>query len=184
MLLSDKDICAALKKDLVIDPFSILRLQPASYDVSLGNSLIVFLREGEEVDPRKPLDKRLYARIPLHDTGHYILNPGEFVLGSTVERVAVGKGLAVRVEGRSSLGRLGLSIHETAGFIDPGFEGQITLEIKNNGPFKLELRPGMSIGQLCIFKLSSDCIRPYGSEGLSSKYQSQDGVEISKGVGR
>jgi dCTP deaminase len=110
----------------------------------------------------------------------YILHPGKFVLGSTIEKVRLGHQLAGRLEGKSSLGRLGLLVHSTAGFIDPGFSGRVTLELSNVATLPIRLRPGMKIGQLGVLRLSSPVLRPYGSAELGSRYQGQLGPTESR----
>src|SRR5699024_2416381 len=110
----------------------------------------------------------------------FVLHPGEFVLGATLERVELPDDLAGRLEGKSSLGRLGLLTHSTAGFIDPGFGGHITLELSNVANLPITLWPGMKIGQLCLFRLSSPAEAPYGSASTGSKYQGQRGPTASK----
>ena len=110
----------------------------------------------------------------------YALRPGEFILGSTVEAVSIPDYLACRFEGKSSLGRIGLTTHVTAGFVDPGFQGTITLEIKNENQFPILLKPGMLIGQLCFIRLNTKVDRMYGSAGLGSHYQNQSGPTASR----
>ncbi len=175
MLLSDRDLVAALHTGaLTVDPFDPALLQPASVDVRLSQLFRVFDNHGAtHIDPAcnsEPLTRLLRA----DDTG-FVLHPGEFVLGSTAETVAVDATLAARLEGKSSLGRLGLVVHSTAGFIDPGFSGHITLELSNVATLPIRLHPGMKIGQLCVFQLSTPARRPYGSPGLGSRYQDQHG---------
>lgn len=177
MLLSDRDIHIALKEGRIgLDPFDPDLVQPASVDVRLSalRTLVpaeVDLRGGWQVDT---------ADASLEDG--YRLYPGQFVLGSTVEHLTVGDDIAAAVEGKSSLGRLGLMVHVTAGWIDPGFSGQITLEIRNVGPMVLVLHPQILIGQLVFQPMSSPVDRPYGSASLRSKYQHQRGPTAARGA--
>lgn len=183
-MLSDRDIRAEIESGRVcIQPFDPSALQPASIDVRLAGEFRVF-RTGQLVDPDVPQDvvTDLVTR-PEGGLGVFVLYPGQFVLGCTMECVSLPDDVAGRLEGVSSRGRLGLSVHSTAGFIDPGFRGQITLELSNVNSSALMLRPGMRIGQLCLFRLSSPADRPYGSSGLGSKYQDQRGATASRGVG-
>jgi dCTP deaminase len=112
--------------------------------------------------------------------GPFILHPGEFVLGSTFETITLGDAIAARLEGKSSLGRLGLLTHSTAGFIDPGFSGHVTLELSNVATLPIKLWPGMKIGQFCFFQLSSPSVEPYGSASYGSRYQGQRGPTPSR----
>jgi dCTP deaminase len=118
--------------------------------------------------------------VEVEEGGVFILHPGEFVLGSTIERVTLGAAFVARLEGKSSLGRLGLLCHATAGWIDPGFSGRITLELSNVSNLPIKVYPGMPIGQLSFARLSSPALRPYGSETTGSKYQGQDGPTQSR----
>lgn len=175
MILSDGDIDRRYVhvgvEHLEIKPFYPHRVQPASYDVSLGDQFRYF-RKGAHtaIDPRKETSELTKLR-KLHEGETYILHPGDLVLGATVEYFEIPPDLCARVEGKSSLGRVGLVIHSTAGFIDPGFKGNITLEMSNNAPLPIVLTPGMLIGQIAFQKLTNKAERPYGSEGLGSHYQ-------------
>ena len=182
MLLSDDHLLLHMRiGELEVSPFDPADLQPASIDVHLAPELRRYdTHPGLLPHPLDPLDlKRTYT---LPETAPYIIQPGEFLLGSTAEKIRLSAGLAARVEGKSSLGRLGLAVHITAGFIDPGFEGTVTLELHNVSPRAILLTPGMPIGQLCVVKLSSPALRPYGSPGLRSRYQGQTGTIPSHGV--
>ncbi|MEY8565677.1 dCTP deaminase [Corynebacterium sp.] len=196
MLLSDRDIRAALGSgDLALDPFDPTLIQPSSIDVRLDRYFRVFNNSRyTHIDPRLPQED-LTTLVEVGDgTGEdgtdvadggvaaeaFILHPGEFVLGSTLELVTVPDNLAARLEGKSSLGRLGLLTHSTAGFVDPGFTGHITLELSNTANLPIALYPGMKIGQLALFNLSSPAESPYGSGPLGSKYQGQRGPTPSK----
>jgi dCTP deaminase len=181
MLLSDRDIRVELGAcRLVIEPPPDPgQIQPASIDLRLGDQVIEFHhRPFGVIDPA--VDQR--DRGTPIDLGScpFLLRPGVFALGATMETVILPDDLAARIEGKSSLGRLGLMVHSTAGFIDPGFEGQLTLELSNVSPTPIVLRPTMRIGQLCLFRLSSPAERPYGTPGLGSRYQGQTGPTMSR----
>jgi dCTP deaminase len=178
MLLSDRDITARLDDgSLGIHPLDRELMQPASVDLTFDRFVrMPYTLPGEELDVAAlQADHTLLQEIP--EDG-LTLEPGEFLLGCTVERVCLPGDLAARVEGKSSLGRLGLAIHVTAGFIDPGFEGQITLEIANLAPWAVRLRPGMRIAQLCLLQMSSPVDKPYGTAG--NRYQQQFGPTESR----
>ncbi|CAL9669264.1 dCTP deaminase, dUMP-forming (plasmid) [Streptomyces sp. enrichment culture] len=181
MLLSDRDLQAAIAgQRLGLVPYDEAMVQPASIDVRLDRSFRVFENHRHAcIDPSVEQDDltRL-VEVPAGEA--FVLHPGEFVLGSTLERVSLPDTLAARLEGKSSLGRLGLITHSTAGFIDPGFEGHVTLELSNLAPLPLKLWPGMKIGQLAVMRLSSPAERPYGSVGLGSRYQGQAGPTASR----
>lgn len=174
MLLSDGGIAAALDSgELAISLYDEARLQPSSYDVTLGDSFAAYPSEVRVIDPRRP--PKVRPLFPDGANGLYLL-PGMFMLATTAEHIGLGPGVAARVEGKSTLGRCGLAIHTTAGFIDPGFCGQVTLELSNVGPAAIRLTPGMPIGQLCLFRLDAKARRPYGTDGLGSHYQGQSGA--------
>lgn len=176
MLLSDRDIQKSLAKGwFSIEPYRPENLQPSSYDVTLGSSFQKMNRDVQVDLHRTGVPSDLYHPIPRPDLG-VVLRSGDFMLACTEERVRLGGRYAAVVEGKSSLGRLGLVIHQTAGFIDPGFDGQVTLELSNAGHASLILRPGMPIAQLCFMPMSSEVERMYGSPGLGSKYQHQKGA--------
>lgn len=161
-----------------VEPFDESLVQPSSLDVRLGEGLRVLVAGEEPIDPMERIDYSVPISFQLGAT--FILHPGDFVLAQTMERIHLPDEVAAKVEGKSSLGRLGLLLHATAGFIDPGFEGTITLELSLTSPRALVLRPGMKIGQLCFFQLTSPAVKPYGSVGLGSKYQGQDGPTPSR----
>lgn len=177
MILSDGSIRRYLEAGtLAIEPRPTeAQLQPASVDVTLGHSFIK-PRPGRAVDPENPPAPEDCERI--HRTEAFGLYPGEFILGSTVQRFRIPDDLVARVEGLSTLGRLGLLVHATAGFVDPGFEGDITLEICNIGPRAVWLRPGMRIAQIAFTITDSPVERPYGSVG--NKYQGQCGATAAR----
>ncbi len=181
MLLSDGDIRAELASGRVaVEPFSEAMIQPSSIDVRLDRWFRVFENHKYSViDPRMEQPELTRLLEPEGDEG-FILHPGEFVLGSTYELVSLPDDIAGRLEGKSSLGRLGLLTHSTAGFIDPGFSGHVTLELSNVANLPIVLYPGMKIGQLCLFRLSSPAEHPYGSEKYGSRYQGQRGPTPSK----
>jgi dCTP deaminase len=174
MMLSDRDIAHEIGAGrIVIDPLDPDDIQPASVDVRLGDHFRWFVDEQDPVDLRRP---NVVTKEDVFIGRPYVLRPAGFVLGVTVETVTLPDDLAARVDGKSSHGRCGLTVHATAGFIDPGFSGFVTLELGNDGPLDLELWPGMPVAQLEFHRLSSPCERPYGSDGLRSKYQFQRGA--------
>ena len=181
MLLSDRDIVDAVKNGrLGLEPYEPDLVQPSSVDVRLDRRFRVFNNQKyTHIDPSKRQDD-LTAPVDVADDEPFVLHPGEFVLASTLEVVTLPNDLAARLEGKSSLGRLGLLTHSTAGFIDPGFSGHVTLELSNVANLPITLWPGMKIGQLCVFKLSSPAEHPYGSSGIGSRYQDQRGPTPSK----
>ncbi|MFI6506417.1 dCTP deaminase [Streptosporangium sp. NPDC050855] len=181
MLLSDRDIAAEIEAGRVrIDPFEQEMIQPSSVDVRLDRYFRVFENHRyPHIDPA--VEQPDLTRMVEPDKGEpFILHPGEFVLASTYEVVTLPDDLASRLEGKSSLGRLGLLTHSTAGFIDPGFSGHVTLELSNVATLPIKLWPGMKIGQLCLFRLSSPAEYPYGSEKYGSRYQGQRGPTPSR----
>jgi dCTP deaminase len=181
MLLSDRDIRAEVKADrLRLQPWNPELVQPSSIDVRLDRYFRVFNNsQYTHIDPALQQDELTTLVEPAGDEP-FVLHPGEFVLGSTLEVVTLPDDLASRLEGKSSLGRLGLITHATAGFIDPGFSGHITLELSNVANLPITLWPGMKIGQLCVFRLSSPAEHPYGSERHGSRYQGQRGPTPSR----
>ncbi|WP_305092749.1 dCTP deaminase [Prescottella sp. R16] len=181
MLLSDRDIRAEIASGrLGIDPFDAEMVQPSSVDVRLDGLFRVFDNtKYTHIDPALQQDE-LTSLVEPAAGEPFVLHPGEFVLGSTLEVFTLPDDLAGRLEGKSSLGRLGLLTHSTAGFIDPGFSGHITLELSNVANLPITLWPGMKIGQLCLLKLSSVAENPYGSSSVGSKYQGQRGPTPSR----
>ncbi|WP_313047551.1 dCTP deaminase [Nonomuraea jabiensis] len=181
MLLSDRDILAEIEAGrLGLDPFDLDMIQPSSLDVRLDRFFRVFENHRyPHIDPS--VEQPDLTRMVEPDGDEpFILHPGEFVLASTYEVVTLPDDLASRLEGKSSLGRLGLLTHSTAGFIDPGFSGHVTLELSNVATLPIKLWPGMKIGQLCVFRLSSPAEHPYGSEKYGSRYQGQRGPTPSR----
>ncbi len=181
MLLSDRDILAEIDKGRVqLEPFDAAMVQPSSIDVRLDRLFRVFENHKYgHIDPAEEQDD-LTRQVEPDGDEPFILHPGEFVLGSTYEGVTLPDDVAARLEGKSSLGRLGLLTHSTAGFIDPGFSGHVTLELANVANLPIKLWPGMKIGQLCFFRLSSAAQHPYGSEKYGSRYQGQRGPTPSR----
>ncbi|MFB6889360.1 dCTP deaminase [Kitasatospora sp. NPDC056327] len=181
MLLSDKDIRAEIDNGrVVIDPFDPAMVQPSSIDVRLDRFFRVFENHRyPHIDPSEEQPDLTRLVEPEGDEA-FILHPGEFVLASTYEVITLPDDVASRLEGKSSLGRLGLLTHSTAGFIDPGFSGHVTLELSNVATLPIKLYPGMKIGQLCLFRLSSPSEHPYGSERYGSRYQGQRGPTPSR----
>lgn len=180
-MLSDRDLRTALHTGaLCVDPFAEEMIQPASVDVRLDRLFRVFNNHlYTHIDPAVRQDD-LTTEVEVADGQPFVLHPGEFVLASTLEVITLGRGLSGRLEGKSSLGRLGLLVHSTAGFIDPGFTGHITLELSNVATLPIRLWPGMRIGHLCLFPLSSPSEHPYGSEVYGSRYQGQRGPTASR----
>ena len=173
-VLSDRDIAAALAAARVrVDPYDEADLQPSSIDLHLDRSFRVFRNNRYPyIDVRSP-QPDLTELLTVADDEAFVLHPGEFVLGQTVEWVELPDDLVARLEGKSSLGRLGLLIHSTAGYVDPGWKGKLTLELSNVAKLPIALYFGMKIGQISFFEMSSPVDRPYGSQGLGSKYQGQ-----------
>lgn len=181
MLLSDRDLRKALESNrMALDPFDPAMVQPSSIDVRLDRYFRVFNNtKYTHIDPSQKQED-LTSAVETKKDEPFVLHPGEFVLASTFEQVTLGDDLAGRLEGKSSLGRLGLLTHSTAGFIDPGFSGHITLELSNVANLPITLWPGMKIGQLALFSLSSPAEVLYGSAELGSRYQGQRGPTPSR----
>ena len=181
MLLSDRDILAEIHDERVrLEPFDAAMVQPSSVDVRLDRFFRVFENHRyPHIDPAEE-QPDLTRLVEPEGKEPFILHPGEFVLGSTYERVSLPDDVAARLEGKSSLGRLGLLTHSTAGFIDPGFSGHVTLELSNVATLPIKLWPGMKIGQLAFFRLSTPAEHPYGSEKYGSRYQGQRGPTPSR----
>jgi dCTP deaminase len=182
MVLSDRSIREELTSGkLVIEPIAEDALQPASVDIRLDRQFRVFRNHRDSyIDVREPVDD-LTELETVKDDQAFVLHPGEFVLGSTLERIALPDDLVARVEGKSSLGRLGLLVHATAGYVDPGWDGHLTMELSNVANLPIRLYFGMKIGQLSFLRLTTPAEHPYGSSGLRSKYQGQTGPTASRG---
>ena len=181
MLLSDRDLRAEIDAGcLGIEPFDDKLLQPSSIDVRLDRFFRVFVKTRyTHIDPSLRQDE-LTSLVEPEGDEPFVLHPGEFVLGSTYEVISLPDDIAGRLEGKSSLGRLGLLTHSTAGWIDPGFRGHVTLELSNVATLPIKLWPGMKIGQLCLFRTSSPSEHPYGSAVYGSRYQDQRGPTPSR----
>lgn len=184
MILSDADLKERLAKgDLVVAPIDDpeLQIQPASIDLRLGTDFVIYrLQQVSCLDSRDPRSVEDHVEhIEATAEEGFVLQPGAFALGTTYERVRVPDDLVARVEGRSSIGRLAIVVHATAGFIDPGFEGQITLELSNLGSCAVRLYPGMRISQIVFHEMKSPAERPYG-KARGSKYQGQEGPVASR----
>jgi dCTP deaminase len=171
MVLSDKDIVKEVKKGgIILKPFKKEFVQPASYDLHLDKHFLIFNTiDNFVIDVREKADHLMTPKI-LEKDKPFILQPRQFALGLIKEETGVGNYLVGRLEGKSSLGRLGLIIHTTAGYLDPGNSLKMTLELFNAGPLPIKLYYNMKIGQMAFEYLSSPCDRPYGSPGLNSKY--------------
>lgn len=185
MLLSNRGIAEELRfENIIIQPYRQELLQPASYDVTLAPDFKAQMEIDDStvvpwIDPQQD-NSDYFQDIYVPKGAAFVLEPGAFVLGSTTETIALGANIAARVEGKSSLGRLGLLVHSTAGFIDPGFDGQITLELSNTGTMPILLYPGMKISQLCFFHLPDPTTLLYGSRAAGSHYQHQAGPTTSR----
>jgi dCTP deaminase len=165
---------------IVIDPFDEACVQPSSVDLHVDRRFRVFANSRYPfIDVRREMPD-LTELVEVPEDEAFILHPGEFVLGSTAERVALPNDTVARLEGKSSLGRLGLLIHSTAGYVDPGWDGYLTLELSNVANLPITIYPGMKIGQISFFRLSTPAGVPYGSEGSRGKYQGQRGPTPSR----
>lgn len=181
MLLSDRDIRAQIQDRRVqVEPYDPGMIQPSSVDVRLDRFFRVFENHKYSVIDPSVEQSELTREVEVAPNEFFILHPGEFVLASTYEVITLPDDIAGRLEGKSSLGRLGLLTHSTAGFIDPGFSGHITLELSNVANLPVKLFPGMKIGQLCLIKLTSPAEHPYGSVLYGSRYQGQRGPTPSR----
>ena len=181
MLLSDRDIRREIDAGRVrLEPYDAGMVQPSSVDLRLDRYFRVFQNHRySHIDPAEEQEE-LTVQVEPAGAEPFVLHPGEFVLGSTLELVTLPDDLAGRLEGKSSLGRLGLLTHSTAGFIDPGFTGHVTLELSNVANLPIKLWPGMKVGQLCLFRLESPAEHPYGSAVYGSRYQGQRGPTASR----
>jgi dCTP deaminase len=181
VLISDRDIRAEIDSQrIVLEPYDPVMVQPSSVDVRIDRFFRLFdNHKYAHIDPAE--EQPELTRLVEVETGEpFILHPGEFVLGSTYETVTLPDDIAARLEGKSSLGRLGLLTHSTAGFIDPGFSGHVTLELSNMATLPIKLWPGMKIGQLCFFRLTSAAEHPYGTGMYGNRYQGQRGPTASR----
>ncbi len=181
MILSDRSIREAIEAGrVVVDPLGEGAIQPSSVDVRVDSSFRVFANHRHPYIDVREHQPDLTELVKVAEDEAFILHPGEFVLGSTYERVTLPDDLVARLEGKSSLGRLGLLIHSTAGFVDCGWDGWLTLELSNVANLPIAIYPRMKIGQLAFFGLSTPAQRPYGSDELRSKYQGQRGPTASR----
>jgi dCTP deaminase len=181
MVLSDRTIKQEIEAGrLVFDPYDESLVQPSSVDVRVDRSFRVFNNSRYPyIDVRKPMEE-LTTLVSVSDEEPFVLHPGEFVLGQTLERVKLPPDLVARLEGKSSLGRLGLVIHSTAGFVDPGFEGNLTLELSNLANLPITIYHGMPIGQISFMRMDAPVENPYGGQEAGSKYQGQDEPTASR----
>lgn len=171
MILSDKTVKVKIKSgEIVIEPFSEEFLQPASYDLHLDKFFLIFNKESVGIVDVKDKPENLMKEIEVDEKEGFIIHPGEFVLANVKEITGVDSKHVGRLEGKSSLGRLGLMVHATAGFLDPGNKLRLTLELANVSPIPIKIYPGMKIAQIAFETLDKDCERPYGSKDLNSKY--------------
>ena len=181
MILSDRDIRDAIESGRIgIEPFDESDIQPSSVDLHVDRYFRVFHNARHPfIDVKQPMED-LTELVEVKEEEPFILHPSEFVLGSTREYVRLPTDLVARLEGKSSLGRLGLLIHSTAGYVDPGFEGHLTLELSNVANLPITIYPSMKIGQISFFRLTSEAEHPYGSSRVGSKYQGQKGPTPSR----
>ena len=181
MVLSDRTISRLIGEGRIgIDPYDEALPQPSSVDVRVDKLFRVFHNARYPyIDVKQPQEE-LTELVEIDEERAFILHPGEFVLGSTLERVRLPDDLVARLEGKSSLGRLGLLIHSTAGFIDPGWDGHVTLELSNVATLPITIYPGMKIGQISFMQMTEPAANPYGSSTLGSKYKGQEGPTPSR----
>ena len=181
MILSDRDIIRGVREGLIsVDPFDEARVQPASVDLLLGDRFLCFKTSGHgAIDVKQPLDGMM-EEVNIVADQPFVLHPGEFVLGCTLEKVGVSPAIAGQLTGKSSLGRLGIIVHATAGFLDPGNCLRLTLELNNIGKLPVRLYWKMPIAQMTFYKLSSQTPVPYGDPRRKSKYYGDEGPEASK----
>ena len=181
MIFSDRTILEAIEAGRVsIDPFDRDLVQPSSVDIRCDHRFRGFENHRYPLIDPKAVQENLTSQVETTPEKPFILHPGEFVLGTTLETIRLGDDVVARLEGKSSLGRLGLLIHSTAGFIDPGFHGQVTLELSNVASLPIAIYPGMKIGQISFYQMTTAAEHPYGSVELGSKYQGQTGPTASR----
>ena len=181
MVLSDRTIRRLIGEGRIgIDPYEAQLLQPSSLDVRVDRYFRVFRNSRYPFIDVKQAQEELTELVEIDDETPFILHPGEFVLGSTLERVRLPDDLVARLEGKSSLGRLGLLIHSTAGFIDPGWDGHVTLELSNVANLPITIYPGMKIGQISFMQMTEPAETPYGASVIGSKYKGQRGPTASR----
>src|SRR5438874_10885862 len=181
MVLSDRTIARYLEEGRIqIDPYDESLLQPSSVDVRVDRFFRVFHNSRYPYIDVREEQEDLTERVEVDDGMPFVLHPGEFVLGSTLERIRLPDDLVARLEAKSSLGRLGLLIHSTAGFIDPGWDGHVTLELSNVANLPITIYPGMKIGQISFMQMTEPAATPYGSAAIGSKYKGQRGPTASR----
>ena len=181
MIFSDRTIIEAIEAGRVsIEPFDRALVQPSSVDVRCDTRFRVFENQRYPLIDPKAVQSDLTSEVEASAAHPFILHPGEFVLGTTLETIRLGDDVVARLEGKSSLGRLGLLIHSTAGFVDPGFNGQVTLELSNVANLPIAIYPEMRIGQISFYQMTTAADQPYGSTALGSKYQGQTGPTASR----
>jgi dCTP deaminase len=181
VILSDRTIREQLEAGgIVIDPLGLNAVQPSSVDLHVDRYFRVFRNDTTPYIDPKQAQEDLTEMVEVNEDGAFILHPGEFVLGSTFERVALGNDLVARLEGKSSLGRLGLLIHSTAGFVDAGWDGHLTLELSNVANLPIAIYPKMKIGQISFLQMTTEAETPYGSDSTGSKYKGQQGPTPSR----
>src|ERR1700758_2594842 len=181
MVLSDRTIARLLEAGRIeIDPYDAELLQPSSVDVRVDRFFRVFHNNRYPYIDVREEQEDLTELVEVEEDTPFVLHPGEFVLGSTLERVRLPDDLVARLEGKSSLGRLGLLIHSTAGFIDPGWDGHVTLELSNVANLPITIYPGMKIGQISFMQMTGPASAPYGSDSIGSKYKGQRGPTASR----
>lgn len=181
MIFSDRTIKEAIADGRIeVDPYLEDYVQPSSIDLRVDRFFRVFENHRyPQIDPKAD-QPDLTTQVEVNDGDSFVLHPGEFVLGSTFERVRLGNDVVARLEGKSSLGRLGLLIHSTAGFVDPGFDGYLTLELSNVANLPIAIYPEMKIGQISFYQMTTEADHPYGSSEAGSKYQGQRGPTASR----
>ena len=181
MIFSDRTIKEAIAdRRIEVDPYLETYVQPSSIDLRVDRFFRVFENHRyPHIDPKAD-QPDLTTQVEVDDGDSFVLHPGEFVLGSTFERVRLGNDVVARLEGKSSLGRLGLLIHSTAGFVDPGFNGYLTLELSNVANLPIAIYPEMKIGQISFYQMTTEADHPYGSSEAGSKYQGQRGPTASR----
>ena len=181
MILSDRDIRQAVRSGRIgIDPYESSHVQPSSVDLRVDRRFRVFENHLYPIIDPKVYQPDLTKEMQVEPDAMFVLHPGEFVLGATFERITLPDDIVARLEGKSSLGRIGLLIHSTAGFVDPGFDGYLTLELANVANLPIAIYPQMLIGQISFYLLSSAADHPYGSDPSGSKYQGQRGPTPSR----
>jgi dCTP deaminase len=181
VVLSDATIARCLAEGRIeIDPYDPSLLQPSSVDVRVDRFFRVFRNNRYPYIDVKLPQEELTELVEVDEGQPFILHPGEFVLGSTLERIRLSNDLVARLEGKSSLGRLGLLIHSTAGFIDPGWDGNVTLELSNVATLPITVYPGMKIGQISFMQMTEPAATPYGASAIGSKYKGQKGPTPSR----